>query len=65
MPRKDGGKLPPNIQQLSKLSQLQYELVSKGRYIERLKTEDKLMRKLTIFGNLFGTVLYFCLTMRG
>lgn len=61
MPRKDGGKLPPSIQQLSKLSQLQYELVSKGRYIKRLETENKLMRKLTIF----GTVLYFCLTMGG
>lgn len=65
MPRKDGGKLPPSIQQLSKLSQLQYKLVSKGRYIKRLETENKLMRKLTIFGNLFGTVLYFCLTMVG
>lgn len=65
MPRKDGGKLPPSIQQLSKLSQLQYELVSKGRYIKRLKTENKLMRKLTIFGNLFGTVLYLCLTIGG
>lgn len=44
MPRKDGGKIPPSIQQLSKLLQLQYELVSKGRYIKRLETEDKLMR---------------------
>ena len=25
-PRKDGSKLPPSVQQLSKLSQLQYEL---------------------------------------
>ena len=65
MPRKDGGKLPPSIQQLSKLSQLQYKLVSKDRYIKRLETENKLMRKLTIFGNLFGTVLYLCLTMGG
>lgn len=63
IPRKDGGKLPPSIQQLSKLSQLQYELVSKGRYIKRLETENKLMRELAIFGNLFGTVLYLCLTM--
>lgn len=65
MPRKNGGKLPPSIQQLSKLLQLQYELVSKDRYIKRLETEDKLMRKLAIFGNLFGTVLYLCLTMGG
>ncbi len=65
MPRKNGGKLPPSIQQLSKLSQLQYELVSKGRYIKRLETENKLMRELTVFGNLFGTVLYLCLTMGG
>ena len=65
IPRKDGGKLPPSIQQLSKLSQLQYEIVSKGRYIKRLETEDKVMRKLTIIGNLIGTVLYLCLTMGG
>lgn len=65
MPQKDGGKLPPSIQQLSKLLQLQYELVSKGRYIKRLETENKLMQKLTIFGNLFGAVLYLCLTMGG
>ena len=65
MPQKDGGKLPPSIQQLSKLLQLQYGLVSKGRYIKRLETENKLLRKLTIFGNLFATVLYLCLTMGG
>lgn len=43
-PRKDGAKLPPSVQQLSKLSQLQYELASKERYIKRLKMENELMR---------------------
>ena len=43
-PRKDGSKLPPSIQQLSKLSQLQYELASKDRYIKRLEMENELMR---------------------
>lgn len=43
-PRKDGTKLPPSVQQLSKLSQLQYELASKERYIKRLKMENELMR---------------------
>ncbi len=32
-PRKDGSKLPPSVQQLSKLSQLQYKLASKNRYL--------------------------------
>ena len=32
-PRKNGADLPPSIQQLSKLSQLQYELARKERYI--------------------------------
>ena len=32
-PRKDGTKLPPSVQQLSRFSQLQYELASKERYI--------------------------------
>ena len=35
-PRKDGAGLPPSVQQLSKLSQLQYKLASKERYIKRL-----------------------------
>lgn len=35
-PRKGGTELPPSIQQLSKLSQLQYELSSKERYIKRV-----------------------------
>lgn len=43
-PRKDGTKLPPSVQQLSKLSQLQYELASKERYIKRLEMENELMR---------------------
>lgn len=43
-PRKDGNKLPPSIQQLSKLTQLQYELSSKERYIKRLEMENELMR---------------------
>ena len=43
-PRKDGAELPPSIQQLSKLSQLQYELASKERHIKRLKMENELMR---------------------
>ena len=43
-PRKDGTKLPPSVQQLSKLSQLQYELAMKERHIKRLKMENELMR---------------------
>ena len=43
-PRKDGTKLPPSIQQLSKLSQMQYELASKDRYIKRLEMENELLR---------------------
>lgn len=43
-PRKDGTALPPSVQQLSKLSQLQYELASKERYIKRLEMENELMR---------------------
>ena len=43
-PRKDGTKLPPSVQQLSKLSQLQYEVASKERYIRRLEMENELMR---------------------
>ena len=43
-PRKDGTGIPPPIQQLSKLTQLQYEIASKDRYIKRLKMENELMR---------------------
>lgn len=43
-PRKNGTKPPPSIQQLSKLTQLQYELASKERYIKRLEMENELMR---------------------
>ena len=43
-PRKDGTALPPSIQQLSKLTQLQYELASKEREIKRLEMENELMR---------------------
>ena len=43
-PRKDGTGLPPSVQQLSKLTQLQYELAMKERHIKRLETENELMR---------------------
>ncbi len=43
-PRKDGTKLPPSIQQLSKVTQLQYTLASKERYIKRLEMENDLIR---------------------
>ena len=43
-PRKDGSKLPPSIQQLSKLTQFQYELAMKERQIKRLELENELMR---------------------
>ena len=43
-PSKDGAGLPPSVQQLSKLSQLQYKLASKERYIKRLEMENELMR---------------------
>ena len=43
-PRKDGSKLPPSVQQLSKFTQLQYELANKDRYIKRLEMENELMR---------------------
>ena len=43
-PRKDGIELPPSVQQLSKLTQLKYELASKDRYIKRLEMENELMR---------------------
>ncbi len=43
-PRKDGTGLPPSIQQLSKLTQLQYELAMKDRHIKQLEMENELMR---------------------
>ena len=43
-PRKDGTSLPPTIEQLSKLTQLQYELNRKERYIKQLEMENELMR---------------------
>ena len=43
-PRKDGSALPPSVQQLSKLTQLQYELAMKERHIKRLEMENELMR---------------------
>ncbi|MBQ7757326.1 MAG: imidazolonepropionase [Oscillospiraceae bacterium] len=43
-PRKDGTELPPSIQQLSKLSQMQYEMARKDRYIKQLEMENELMR---------------------
>ena len=43
-PRKDGTGLPPSVQQLSKLTQLQYELAIKERHIKRLEMENELMR---------------------
>ena len=43
-PRKSGTELPPSVQQLSKLAQLQYELSRKERHIKGLKIENELMR---------------------
>ena len=43
-PRKDGKELPPSVQQLGKLSQLQYELSRKEGYIKRLEMENELLR---------------------
>jgi len=43
-PRKDGTTLPPSIQQLNKVSQLQYELARKERQVKRLEMENELMR---------------------
>ena len=43
-PRKDGTVLPPSVQQMSKLSQLQYQLSQKDRYIKSLEMENELMR---------------------
>lgn len=43
-PRKDGTSLPPSVEKLSKLTQLQYELNSKERYIKQLEMENELMK---------------------
>lgn len=43
-PRKDGTELPPSVQQLSRLTQMQYELAMKDRHIKRLEMENELMR---------------------
>ena len=43
-PRKDGMELPPSVRQLSKLTQLQYELAMKERHIKQLEMENELMR---------------------
>ena len=43
-PRKDGTGLQPSVQQLSKLTQLQYELAMKERHIKALEMENELMR---------------------
>ena len=42
-PRKDGNELPPSIQQLSKLTQLQYEIARQERHIKQLEMENELM----------------------
>ena len=43
-PYQKDGELPPSIQKLSKLTQRQYELACKDRYIKRLEMENELMR---------------------
>ena len=43
-PRKDGNELPPSIQQLNKLTQLQYEIARKDAKIKSLEMENELMR---------------------
>ena len=43
-PRADGTTLPPSIQQLSKVTQLQYQLAMKERRIKSLEMENELMR---------------------
>ena len=43
-PRKDGTEMPPSVQQLIKLTQLQYELAMKERHIKSLEMEIELMR---------------------
>ena len=43
-PRKDGTELPPSVQQLSKVAQLQYEMARKDAKIKALEMENELMR---------------------
>jgi hypothetical protein len=43
-PRKDGSMIPPSIQQLSKLTQLQYELARKESKIKSLEMQNELLR---------------------
>ena len=43
-PQKDGTELPPSIQQLSKVAQLQYEMARKDAKIKALEMENELMR---------------------
>ncbi len=43
-PRKEVAEIPPSIQQLSKLAQLQYELARKESRIRKLEMENELMR---------------------
>ncbi|MBQ8968075.1 hypothetical protein, partial [Ruminococcus sp.] len=43
-PRKDGTELPPSVQQLSKIAQLQYEMSRKDAKIKALEMENELMR---------------------
>ena len=43
-PRRDVKDIPPSIQQLSKVSQLQYEIARKDSQIKRLEMENELMR---------------------
>ena len=43
-PRKDGNELPPSIQQLSKLTQLQYEIARKESKIKSLEMQVELLQ---------------------
>ena len=43
-PCKEESKVPPSIQQLSKLTQLQYEIARKDAKIKSLEMENELMR---------------------
>lgn len=48
-PRKADNNLPPSIQQLSKVAQLQYDLARKERLIKQLEMENELMRDFLSF----------------
>ena len=43
-PRKDGTALPPSVQQLSKITQLRYELAMKERHMKAIEMENELLR---------------------